>query len=641
MLRHRHTIMITAVRQAFAASRGVRSPYAAGGIRTVVAALAMLSLGDAGAAGLGEVMVQSALGQPLRATIALLGNEDPGKTVSCFNARLSSLDGALIATPRIALGSSSAGTLITLTTTLPIGEPALALMVELRCGDTIRKEFALLLDPLINAPSVPLVATQRSDPGTGSERRQSGPSTQITPAVVVRPPAQILLSPRPVTPVVANRVKGPTSVLRMSTQETDADLLSSIGLRLTLANRLGTPGAKPGDAGAIPDLAKSAAMRAARARFAAAMRDDTSADGTAPATEEKLQRLQSKLQALETETARLKQASQRDAAVLETLRRDEGGSTWLLTLAGLLLLSAAVIAWLMLRIKRLKQTNAAWNWEDAVPAPGNQDRSTVQTTDTELAKVPTVPTEHDTFAATPVQSDASNKVTAKAGKVSSPAGSTPRVPLGSASYEIPLPAAGTTNATSPAIVPTRPEPDHLEFAELRLQHPAVEEISDVMQEAEFWISLQDAARAIEVLEPYATLEQQNSPLPWIYLFDLYIELGLQEKYEAMREHFHRIFNARVPDWEQHKAMAAAGNSNLRGIEDMPHVSQTICALWQTDQIVPYLESLLIDDREGHRSGFDLSIYQEIMFLIVLAHEVQQMHQPVIPPTGKPGLTLVA
>ena len=630
MPKHRHTTMINAVSWAFAT----------GGMRPAVAALALLSVCDVSAAGLGDMQVQSALGQPLRATITLLGNDDPGKTAACFNARLTSLDGVLIATPRIALGASLNGTLIKLTTTLPVGEPALALMVESRCGDSIRKEFALLLDPPINSPSIPLVTTDRSEPGTGTGRRQSSARAQVDPVLMQQVPAQVLL-PRPVAPPTARRTKRPKSVLRMSASDTDADLLSAVGLQLALADRLGVPSAKPDNAVGVPELANSAGLRAARARFAAVMRDDVTADGTAPATEEKLQRLQSKLQMLETETARLKQASQRDTAVLASLRRDEGNSHWLLILIALLVLSTGVITWLILRIKRLKQTNTAWNWEDTVPAAAGQHRAAAQAPVAPSPVAATVHTASDIFATAPVVASASDMLAVKASTGRSPMTAAHGAPLEFTSYEIPAATTGTITATSKTAATTTREPDHLGFAELRIEHPDVEEISDVMQEAEFWISLQDAARAIEVLEPYATLDQTNSPLPWIYLFDLYIELGMQDKYGTMRERFHRVFNARVPDWDEHKATLEAGASNRLGIEHIPHVSQTICALWQTDQIVPYLESLLIDDREGNRSGFDLSIYQEIMFLIVLANEILQMRQPVSPPNDKPGLTLVA
>jgi len=61
---------------------------------------------------------------------------------------------------------------------------------------------------------------------------------------------------------------------------------------------------------------------------------------------------------------------------------------------------------------------------------------------------------------------------------------------------------------------------------------SVEEISDVTQEAEFWMSVNDPQRAIEILEPQAEVEHPESPVPWLYLLDLY--KAVQTKINMMR-----------------------------------------------------------------------------------------------------------
>ncbi len=174
-------------------------------------------------------------------------------------------------------------------------------------------------------------------------------------------------------------------------------------------------------------------------------------------------------------------------------------------------------------------------------------------------------------------------------------------------------------------------PGNLQFAEIRMQSTSAEEISDVMQEAEFWLSLRDLERAAEVLEPYATYEQSGSPLPWLYLFDLYRELGLHEKYDGLKDRFQRIFNGKALTWDEQKRVSP--NAPQRGVEDVPHVALKLTALWQTEEILPYLEALLIDDRDGMRAGFDFAVYKEIMFLILLANEQQQSKQYLKPALG--------
>lgn len=45
----------------------------------------------------------------------------------------------------------------------------------------------------------------------------------------------------------------------------------------------------------------------------------------------------------------------------------------------------------------------------------------------------------------------------------------------------------------------------------------------------------------------------------------------------------------------------------------PHIARELCALWKTDRIEIYMDSLLIDDRGG-RVGFPEDVLDELMFL---------------------------
>jgi len=148
----------------------------------------------------------------------------------------------------------------------------------------------------------------------------------------------------------------------------------------------------------------------------------------------------------------------------------------------------------------------------------------------------------------------------------------------------------------------------------------IEEISDLTQEAEFWMSVNDPQRAIEILEPQSLDENQTTPVTWLFLLDLYRIAGNEEKYNALRKRFKRHFNARIPEF--HEDVNVGTGKNL---EDLPHLITKCCLLWNTDQEIPYLESLLVDAREGDRLGFDLPIYRDILMLISICHELQRMN----------------
>jgi pilus assembly protein FimV len=54
--------------------------------------------------------------------------------------------------------------------------------------------------------------------------------------------------------------------------------------------------------------------------------------------------------------------------------------------------------------------------------------------------------------------------------------------------------------------------------------------------------------------------------------------------------------------------------------------QKILALWDTEEIDAYLESLLLNDRDGSRAGFDLAIYRDIARLHILAKDPKRPRQ---------------
>ena len=664
------------------------------------------------AIGLGNIQVQSVLGERLRASVALIG-EGLDKPATCFNARLSTADGAAIARPQISVLNGPSRGILNVSTSVLVSEPAVTLLIEIACGDAIRKEYSLLLDPPLTLATVPSSAAGTTITITTAQpiaiARQStlqqlgaAPAAAATPATVARPPRQRVplasalpaLTPKMIAAVpLASPVAARRNVLRLGARDgRDADLVNAIGLRLALADRLAEkPAAASSDAQA-PDsgaMAAAAAAQAAQARFAALLRDEPALDPGREAAEQKLQQMQKKMQVLDAETTRLRQSERRSAQAATAAQADPLGGNVPAILVLLLLLFSGVIVWLMVRVKHLKQANIVWDWEENVSAA--DARANASASSGPLAAIrPGTAEADDLFSHTagpipvthPVEempalpavavavaavAPAMPSVEAAPTYLAAPAPmAAPPVPVVmtpmefnlesrdvAAAVAVPIadtvavPPAGPINEINALPYPFAPHKGpaplpagDLQFADIRMEPPPVEEISDIMQEAEFWISLQDAQRAAEVLEPYATYDQPSSPLPWLYLFDLYRQLGQQDKYDALHERFQRIFNGKVLTWDEQK-LALAGDPT-RGIADMPHVAQEICALWQSDAILPYLESLLIDDRDGKRIGFDLPIYREIMFLIAIAYERQQ--QNPVQTTGlggKPGLTLAA
>lgn len=144
--------------------------------------------------------------------------------------------------------------------------------------------------------------------------------------------------------------------------------------------------------------------------------------------------------------------------------------------------------------------------------------------------------------------------------------------------------------------------------------PKVSELTDVMNQAEFWVSVNKLESAAQVLEQFGDVDRPRSPLIWLYLFDLYKKLDSREKYDSLRRRFHRTFNAKVPAWKE-----LSIQKSTQGLEELPLLLEKITSLWHSEDSIPFLESLLVDDRDGTRQGFELAVYCDILFLIDIAH----------------------
>ncbi len=145
---------------------------------------------------------------------------------------------------------------------------------------------------------------------------------------------------------------------------------------------------------------------------------------------------------------------------------------------------------------------------------------------------------------------------------------------------------------------------------------AVNEMADISQEAEFFMEIGENDRAISLLEGSLGPDHGLTPIPQLYLFDLYRKTGNQSAYEQLRSQFAERFNAHVPDWEEDPA------NFRRELADYPRALEQVCRGWRSDSIVSTLESLLVDDTRGSRLGFDLPAYREVIFLYGIAKQLE-------------------
>jgi len=136
----------------------------------------------------------------------------------------------------------------------------------------------------------------------------------------------------------------------------------------------------------------------------------------------------------------------------------------------------------------------------------------------------------------------------------------------------------------------------------------VEEVADLVQQAELMIVLANYPAAISMLTRHIRDTETPSPKAWLMLFDLYVKTEREDQYANLAKGFRIQFNAEVPSWNTQKT------EPTRNLEDYPRVMERICNAWHTPEIGALLTSLLFDDRGGSRAGFKLEAYADLILL---------------------------
>ena len=570
------------------------------------ALLALASWSSAAkAAGLGAVQIQSGLGEPLRATVALLGGETANYEPHCIKARIASLDGALSFAPAIRVARSAASASIVLTTREALNEPALNVSVETSCDNSVRREYQILLDPIVVqtamqsalpgetmrlAMSMRIAQTGRQgakrDSATPQRPRKhktkhrrtnaSGqPAASSAPAPAATPEANPSEPRTTADPAARN-------VLKMSRADVQGENIKVI-TRLRAADAPSTTGNEPQQT---------------------IVQQNEEAPGAAEAY---IKALREETQALRAETERIKQQHARDKAELESMRKES--LIWIRSLVAVLLLCVAAVAWLMWRMLVMKKNATRVSWDelfsDTTSVTQLESNTEFSTTALQIASLdmselgvterPVSTSAPATDTAATTHADHARVENSRATSVVNELVDAERTP----------PFKYVSGGAIPYVYSNQVEAAGAP-PEVALK---AEEISDVMELTDAWMALHDPAAVADLLEPFVAVERPQSPLPLLCLLDVYRSLGDLEKYEAVHKRIKAIFNVKLASWKmrsdfQHPKMLA----------DYPHVRDRILALWGTDEVVSYLDTLMLDNRDGLREGFDLPAYRDILRL---------------------------
>lgn len=490
-----------------------------------------------------------------------------------------------------------------------VNEPVITVTVSAGCAGKVTRTYTFLADlPVAYVPgrvvnidqlaSVPPAVAR--DPGAGADRSVSPPTarrraqaaaepreraesaaTAPRKPQAARPPARIA-PPRASREVVR---KAPEREERTAKVTAPPPAPERSRLVMEPLEALAEPAValRPSaDMGAVPAQASASQRQEAAAAWKAL---NTSPE-TVPRDDERVRALEAEMAALRAksnaERASVAELQQR-LALIESQRFPAG---LVYALMALLVLVVGLLAWVWSRARRDSRL-AVQAWRDSVALSAHYSHAGG------YDPHDLTPHPHDTWAP----------------EDSSPFGVDTYIqPDSRLRKSTVLPAASAPEpAPQPALVPeTGP----------RLEGPAhivnPEELFDIQQQAEFFVSVGEHDQAVQVLKKHIAAHLETSPSAYLELLRLYHKLGRSDDFAQLRAQFCRHFNAQVPEFS---AFSRQGKTLEHYIDALAAIE----AEWTASSVVLLLEKFLfLRDGRAAVAPFDLAAFDDLLLLLAIA-----------------------
>ena len=142
-----------------------------------------------------------------------------------------------------------------------------------------------------------------------------------------------------------------------------------------------------------------------------------------------------------------------------------------------------------------------------------------------------------------------------------------------------------------------------------------EDLFDIRQQAEFFVSLGQTDQAVRILETRISENRESSPLAYLDLLKIFHSLGLRADFRQVREDFNLLFNARVPEFSNF-------NDEGKELEEYPDMLAEITASWGTPMVFAAIEvGLFRDQWQPQNDFFDLAAFRDLLLLHAIAQGV--------------------
>jgi hypothetical protein len=547
--------------------------------------LLSMALGST-AASLGRYSGAVIIGRPLDIRVQAIAGADEDLSAQCVQAEVFFGDnqiGPASVRTSIQRNAPDAEASVRVQTTIPVNEPIVSVQLKAGCVAAFSRRYVLLADPLSEPATTAATASEASPVAAAqnAETRALLPLPVIPPA---RTGAAAASSPLQGQPSVAARSKpGP-----LATPGSDRAKPASVVRRPVDVPKESVPRLQLDPVDMSLAIERDPALKLSLSLLSEPTSNEQERAAAAQlwkalnASPEDVLRDAQKLSVLEAEAKGLREQEAKNKSALQDMEAQIEQSrylTWLAYLLGALLLASLVgLFWLW---KRRSQTAAGTGQKDwwaagvakggnAAVKPAGASRSRMMDLDLDLGDESGMDELH---------------------ALHDGARDSEAVPLSASDRrEFPASQMGVSRSV------------------------ATEELFDVQQQSDFFVSLGEYDQAIGVLKTHIAESQEPSALAYLDLFKLYHRLNRRDEYDRLRAEFNHQFNAGAPPFDQYSDLS-------RGLESYETAFGRIQALWPQPRVLDVIENSIFRDASDGDEVFDLEAYRELLLLHAIAKDV--------------------
>jgi hypothetical protein len=534
--------------------------------QAVITALTILAVGaqsQALALGLGNIDVKSHLGEPLRASIKILGASEL-KSDACFRVINDFSAENQLASANFKLSKTVDDVaILTVTTNQIINEPIVNLSVMAECDVNMRRDYVLLLDPILTAEletTATEVPSNTADFGTEKESLAVKASVQHQTVKVAAASTKTAATKKHKNSKKYNKnivlTAGYNSEKPAEAPSATNNIANENKPRLSIS---------AGDAinSGGSELRLDKMLHFTQETAPQTLAANTDVQDEATVMSHRLSHLEKQLNFLVLTNKKLKAENQLKTEQLAQANTFKNVLDWVgYILGGMLLIASYTVA------DKWRRRRQAQQLEMAQLAWGNTNLATANLDEFDA---------NNNFFEPDSGADSSQEVSGNVKK-----------------------SAEKLSDFKDDVVPFSVE-------EFNSEH-------NVLDHADVFLSHGRTSLAIQLLQNHLLEFPKQSVTIWMFLLDLLAKENLQAVYEQTALECKEYFNVQIADFSKSE------NDSNQSLESFPRITAGLQQAWGTHAALVYLDDLIYNSRLEVRVGFHKNVIEELLLLKSVAQE---------------------